>query len=282
MGRAPLRPDLDRAMNTIIASYKDGESVASLARRFDANYWSIATRLRKKGIRILSEEERSERRLNFGTGAAGRANAGVLRALVDGLMLGDGSIHPKGYVQIEQTKRRRGWLTHIEGVLQSIGAECRIIKIPPRTRTIEGRTVHSKGGNLLYTPCYVELKAERARWYPKGVKRVPDDVDLSPLALAYWFAGDGTYDEQGAVFFCTNGFLRKHVKQLAGRLTALGVPARCVSVPARENEFKISVTRRDDAQAFKEIVEPHMPACCRYKFKYVRAAKIASGPRRAS
>ena len=103
---------------------------------------------------------------------------------------------------------------------------------------------------------------------------------LTPLSLAYWFAGDGSYDGQGALFFYTNGFMQKHVKLLASRMTTLGVAARCVPVPQRSNEFKIAVTRRDDAQAFKEIIEPHLPACCRYKLKYVRAAKIASGPRR--
>lgn len=78
---------------------------------------------------------------------------------------------------------------------------------------------------MLYTPAYIELKGERLRWYPRGIKRIPADVSFDPLALAYWFCGDGTYDKHGAIFFCTNGFLKKEVNVLAQGLVELGSSA---------------------------------------------------------
>jgi hypothetical protein len=134
---------------------------------------------------------------------------------------------------------------------------------------LEGRAVRSKGGYLLYTPCYVEFQEQRRRWYPKGVKRVPKDVDLSPCSLAHWFAGDGTYDTSGSLFLCTDGFLKTEVVRLARTLCDLRVRAACVP-GQRPAQFKVAILRRDDAQLFKETVEAHLPACCIYKLRYVR------------
>ena len=146
----------------------------------------------------------------------------------------------------------------------------KIVQIPPRERILDRRKIKSSGGHLLYTPAFIELKAERERWYLKGKKRVPADVSFDPVALAYWFCGDGTYDTQGALFFCTNGFLKKDVEALAAGLVKLGVAARRIPAPERPHEYRVAITQRDAAQKFKELTEGYVPRCCRYKLAYVR------------
>lgn len=189
--------------------------------------------------------------------------------VVDGLLLGDGSVDRKGSLRIEQCATHLPWFDSIEQQLLLAGYSSKRTIVHPRIRHIEGREVRSKGGAVLYTSCV--FKDQRQRWYPKGVKCVPEDVALTPLSLAYWFCGDGTYDKQGALFFCTNGFLKKEVERLAKELTAQGVTARCKPL-SRSQEWQVAVTQRDAALRFKDIVESYLPPCFGYKLEHVRAA----------
>jgi LAGLIDADG DNA endonuclease family len=253
----------------LVKAYEAGESAASLARRFEANIWSILDRLRKAGVCIRTRVEQNARRLELN-----RKQAAVLRAIVDGLLLGDGSIDADGSLRLEQATVRRGWLKDVAVKLVDLGATSKTIRIPPRQRVLAGRKIKSDGGYMLYTPCFVELKAERERWYPKGTKRVPADVSFDPLALAYWFCGDGTYDESGALFFCTNGFLKKEVEVLSAGFVKLGVEARRIPTPGRSREHRVAITQRDAAQKFKELIEVYVPKCCRYKLTHVRPTLV--------
>jgi len=192
--------------------------------------------------------------------------------IVDGILLGDGWIDRKGLLRLEQSQAHAPWLDSVADDLATLGASTKIVPIAPRARYLEGREIRSSGGSLLYTPAYVELQEQRKRWYPKDKKRVPEDVVLSPLSIAYWFCGDGTYDKQGALFFCTNSFLKREAQQLAEGLTELGIRARCVPVPARSRQWKIAITERDAAQTLRELTEDHVPECFRYKVAHVRAA----------
>lgn len=253
-------------MNALVAEYQEA-SASSLARKYGTSVWTIINRLETAGVRIRSNKEQNEKRLNLS-----EAQNELFLEVVDGILLSDGSIDPKGCLRLEQSHAHAGWLEHIVTQWNSIGGSARSVPISPRERTIDGRKVFSGGGFLLYTPCYVELQEQRARWYPRGIKRVPSDVVLSPLSLAYWICGDGTYDKQGALFFCTNGFLKKEIHRLAQLLTDFGVRARCVPVPSRRRQWKIAITQRDASEQLRTRTEAHMPECFLYKFAHVRAA----------
>jgi len=122
---------------------------------------------------------------------------------------------------------------------------------------------------LLYTPCYVELKKQRARWYPKGEKRVPKGIKMSPMVLAQWLAGDGTYDHSGRLRFCTDGFRREDVDLLIRALGVVGLQATRAARP-RPGQYHVNVDRLDEAVKVKAMIEDLVPACFRYKLSYVR------------
>ena len=260
------REDLNS--DALVRAYEAGESAASLARRYKANIWTILSRLREAGVHIRTRVEQNERRLNLGVYA--RA---ALRILVDGLLLGDGSIDEDGSLRLEQAKARRGWLTQVKGELAVLGGACRIIPRPPRVRVIEGRKIKGGGGHLLYTPAYVELKKERQRWYPRGVKRVPYDIRLTAVSVAQWLAGDGTYDQKGRLVFCTEGFVRCDVDLLVRQLGKQLAIRSARADSGREAQFKINILDKNEAVRLADLVRPHLPRCCLYKLRYVRAPK---------
>jgi len=258
--------DLD--LDALVSRYEEGASAASLGRDFGVSTWTVLNRLRGAGIRIRSNKEQNEKRLDLDEVQQRR-----LVEIVDGLLLGDGSIDPKGSLRIEQTQDHLGWFDSIQQALGSVGAVSRRTPVAPRVRFIKDHEAHGKGGAVFYTPCYVELQEQRQRWYPKGKKRVPEDVLLTPLSIAYWFCGDGSYDKPGSLVFYTNSFFKKETERLARGLTKLGVRARCRPVGQhRYREWKIHILRRDDALRLRELMGDHVPECFQYKFVYVRAA----------
>lgn len=252
-------------MAELVERYEAGESASVLARSRGVSVWSVITRLRKAGIRIRSAEQQNRLQLDLS-----QENLEVFLSLVDGLMLGDGWIDRKGLLRLEQCSRRLGWVEQVQDALAGVGADSRIVPIPPRVRKIGGREVRSGGGHLLYTPAYAELKPQRRRWYPEGDKRVPADVRLTPLSLSHWFAGDGTSHEHGHLFFCTDGFPRQDVELLICALQGqVGIEAR-VKRTSRPGQFWVAIYKLDEAVKLRELIEPHLAECFSYKLRYVR------------
>jgi hypothetical protein len=67
------------------------------------------------------------------------------------------------------------------------------------------------------TRAYPILGVLRTIWYPNGIKIVPDDIWnlLTPLALAHWIIGDGSYHiRHGTIAFCTDNFTVSDVTKL--------------------------------------------------------------------
>lgn len=249
----------------LVSAYAAGESASALARRYGISVWAVLKRVRDAGVRVRSVKEQCEKRLGSPT-----TDAYTFRNLVDGLLLGDAYVDRKGLLHLEQSDVRFGWVEQVASLLAAVGAESRIIPIPPKIKEIEGRVVQGKSAHVLYTPAYVEMQGERRRWYPDGMKVIPRDLLLTPTSLAHWFCGDGTFSQDGSLDFCTNGFTEEDVTFLSERLLHdLGIVSNLAKTP-RPGQFKVQVARRDEAVKVRDIVEPLLPACCLYKLRHVR------------
>jgi hypothetical protein len=244
--------------------YKSGLSASSLAQYYGVSVWAIITRLRNSGIYIRSNKEQNEKRLNLNTD-----QQSYLTDIVDGLLLGDGQIDPKGLLRVEQSYKRKCWLDDILNTLSIIGASSKIIPTKPKETILEGRTINSNGGFLLYTPGYLEFQEQRKRWYPDGIKFVPRDLKLSPLTLSYWFAGDGTCNSNGILSFCTNGFVKPDTEFLIEKIKELGIEAN-LSKTSRDGQYTIGIYKISEVHKLKDIIQPLLPECCQYKLRFVK------------
>lgn len=255
----------------MLTEYSAGASAASLARKYQANIWSILSRVRAAGIPVRSNKEQNEKRLDLAP-----AKLAQLVEIIDGLMLGDGWIDRKGCLRLEQASRRKEWIDALEQQLASLGVSSRVIPIPPQTREIDGRSVSGRGGFLLYTPCYVEMQEQRQRWYPRGKKIVPLDLKMTPTVLTHWFCGDGSTNGAGALVFYTNGFKQEEVAFLVQCLARLGIESY-VQPHQRRGEFTVFVGRHDEAVKIKNLIQHLVPECCQYKLRHVRPSKKRIG-----
>lgn len=250
---------------SVVSAYAAGESASALARSHGISIWAVLKRVRDAGVPVRSIKEQCEKHRSPPT-----TDAYTFGEIVEGLLLGDAYIDRKGLIHLEQSDVRFGWVEQIASLLRDVGAESKIIPIPPKTRFIEGREVRSGDAHVLYTPAYVELQAERKRWYPGGKKVVPRDLLLTPMSVAHWFCGDGTSSPEGSLSFCTNGFLPEDVEFLVQCLQRdLGVHAH-TGRTSREGQLKIMVSQRDEAVKLQRVIEPLLPECCLYKLRNVR------------
>jgi len=252
----------------LVEAYRSGTSAYRLAKNAGVSIWAILKRLREAGVTIRPDGVRKTLDLTS-------EGSQVFRELVDGLLLGDGSIsRNKPSLRIEQSLVREGWLDDLQRRFSELGVKTGSTSIPQRTKIIEGRSVMKSPSRVMYLPLCDDVRAERSRWYPRNQKRVPRDLVLTPLTIATWFCGDGTHDQQGFLYFCTNGFVRSDVQWLADQLSVFA-EARCVPVnAARPGEYKIVITKRGQALALANIIRPYMPECCLYKLRFVRAPLV--------
>lgn len=196
-----------------------------------------------------------------------------LTEIVDGLMLGDGHLLRQGGLRLEQSHVRRGWVENVQQRLVSLRVSSTLDEVtrPARFRK-DGRLLPPYTGCSLRVPAYAELRILRQRWYPNGVKCVPEDVRLTAASVADWVSGDGTGTTAGGLILCTDGFTEQDVEHLICRLReTFGVRARTVF--SGGGRPKIGVLRKDDVLHLRDILLPHMSACCTYKFQHARAAQ---------
>jgi len=224
----------------------------------------VLGRLREAGLTIRKTQRERVPRLNLHVPLH-------LTEIVDGMLLGDGSIQTSGVLNLTQTLRRAAWLDQVRSWLDDIGVVSKIVDQRPSAKAqILGRKIQANPSRLLYSWGYQELKDQRTRWCPEGVKRVPKDVVLTPRSVALWFCGDGTSSSTGCLKFCTQGFERDDVVFLAKRLgEVVGIHATCGKT---KNGPILQILRRDDAVILRDYMLEHVHPCFLYKLSRVRPA----------
>lgn len=100
---------------------------------------------------------------------------------------------------------------------------------PPKLRDSHDKRTKKTYKNIAFrTRCLPLFTQERQRWYTsQGTKILPDDLVLSPLTCAVWFADDGSVklkvNKNGtlgmAMILYTDGFTAFEVKRLCSLLS---------------------------------------------------------------
>jgi hypothetical protein len=192
-----------------------------------------------------------------------------LRALFDGLLLGGAGIHraterANPFFAITEREKNAAWFDLIQNELRLAGVEHS--RYPGRIERIRTRA-------------YPDLIPFFERFYEKTwkgrQKRIPRDIDLTPLALAHFFAGRGHLVSQGyAIFFSTHAFPLADVEYLVNRLRAeYGLHAR---VMLQRHYPIIRLSRSGDRLRLRELLLPYLPECFHAKIQ-VRQSRPISG-----
>ena len=191
------------------------------------------------------------------------------RTLIDGLLLGDAHISRDGQLVIGQAVDKKGWIDQIGFTLADLDVEFTVKSHRSLQKSYfvtRDRVYKCKPIIRLSTSVYQEIVDERRRWYPKGKKRIPEDVDLSAKSVAHWFAGDGCGDINGRLKFCTQGFPRRDVNMLQSRFRDSDIHTNIADSRGPE----LHIMRLNDAYRVAQAIRPHLPYCMLYKLRYTR------------
>jgi len=110
-------------------------------------------------------------------------------------------------------------------------------------------------------PCFTKLHSS---WYNQGVKIVPNDIYdyLTPVALAHWIMGDGSYHPAG-LHLCTDSFSNQDVARLINVLI-LKYGLNCTMQGYKSGRPRIYIKTNSMAQ-LGVIVAPFMHPTMLYK-----------------
>jgi lambda repressor-like predicted transcriptional regulator len=193
-----------------------------------------------------------------------------LSELIDGLLLGDGSISKGGRLSITQNGHRSPWVLKIRVQLETFGIKCKVKTTPVKKKLINERECFTKEGLRLDTNRYYWLRDQRTRWYPNGIKIVPKDINLSSVSIANWYMGDGTLCKANyTADFCTDSFTVNDVDFLIAKLANFNIHA--AKTPRRKS-FRIRVSGIQNLDKLKQLIEPHIHQCFVYKIDFPKSS----------
>jgi hypothetical protein len=188
---------------------------------------------------------------------------------IDGELLGDGCLTTTAKNKKSESKycsvlfryssKHKEYIDYISNTLNSFGIKQsgNIIKMVDK----KTNSIHYKYNSK----SYVELIPIYKKWYLSGKKKVPKDIELTPIVLKQWYIGDGSIIQRKKrnimpyIILCTMGFLAENVIELAKQLTKLGFKASRFS----DNTIYISAYSVKD---FLEYIGLCPVDCYQYKW----------------
>lgn len=201
------------------------------------------------------------------------------KSIIDGLMLGDGSIENyKGISGRLGVWRKIEHQEYNEWIMQNTANLIRWTN--PTTRELKERRIKN---SLVGATTQHQIRSsrdkgflleQRERWY-LDKKTIPFDLKLNPVSLAVWFMDDGwlsgslSNDKKHFVpliGLCSQGFSKQGVDFLKEQLYDLGIKA------SHNKNGMLYISGSKQAPKFIEIVEPIIEeiGCMKYKIDMSR------------
>ncbi|MCK9459606.1 MAG: hypothetical protein M0R80_08205 [Proteobacteria bacterium] len=184
--------------------------------------------------------------------------------VLTGSLLGDGHLTKVKYgspsFSKSQATKRIEYLNWHFGIFGSIASSVKTCQ-----NWAKGKQ-YSK--SKFYTKTHPHLAELRKIWYPKGVKIVPHNITLTPLAVAIWFFDDGTNNlKNRCVKFATYSFNRDDCNFLVSQLSQMGFK----STVCKDNVIRV---RTESYKALIDMVKPYMLwNCFAHKILYREASR---------
>ena len=188
----------------------------------------------------------------------------------NGVMLSDGSMRilsgrSVGFELAQGGLDHRDWLLVAKFMMFALGVRC---------HGPNHYTVGSHDQLKIYS-CSNKgfLASQYERWYPNKRKRVPLDIELTPISLANWYMGDGCrrshYSHFVSADFCTDGFAPEDLDLLLTQLCDLGLSHISIyqHYSSRERKHGRINIHSVDFPKFVEMVRPFTVQSFCYKIK---------------
>ncbi len=176
--------------------------------------------------------------------------------LFDGFMLSDGYVSKK-YSHLAWSVKHREFNAYLKEVFS--------VYLPTSSSRFQKDVRSSNGGYITHrgnTKVHPDLKAQRNRWYPAGIKVVPKDVKITPKSLLMWYLGDGSCRPY-SIELCTDNFAKNDVKYLISKLCKIDLLCKM-----RYHCLKPRIVfNSSESKKFLNFIGNKSPVCC-YDYKF--------------
>lgn len=127
--------------------------------------------------------------------------------------------------------------------------------------------IHEQIRCLVYTKSMPYFTKLREKWYQDRKKIVPKDLIITPMALAFWYMGDG-FRSNEQIGLCTDNFSLYDHLILAQKLNKLSLNVSIVKIkPKRKfnkTTYRIFILKKSQDK-FIELIEPYITSTFNYK-----------------
>jgi hypothetical protein len=138
------------------------------------------------------------------------------RQIIDGCLLGDATMRCKlnSLIEVNHSFKQKELVDHLYFILS------KFVSTPPKPRKSNGRRIAYR----FTTRSLPIFNSFYRRFFPLGKKRVPTDIKLTPISLAYWIMDDGSRTYR-AMYLNTQQFNVIGQRILLDRLHNIGIEA---------------------------------------------------------
>lgn len=142
------------------------------------------------------------------------------QSVILGSLLGDGHLEaPKKSTHNSRFRKSQKIenYDYQQSLFLELGDYARSIKQYSKNRMLN-KKVYTEKEWTVYSASHPSFTDLRKKWY-REEKVVPDDIKLTPLALAYWFCDDGyIHSKDNNATICTHSFTKSEVEMLSSFL----------------------------------------------------------------
>ena len=176
---------------------------------------------------------------------------------INGELLGDGSLQSfsKYSAKFTYGSKYKEYIEYVSNTLNYFGIEQ------------VGKIYKRKDNNYSYASrAYPELLPIYKKWYPKGRKIVPRDIELTPLVARQWYIGDGCliHHKKGKpnINLATCSFTIFDVNWLVKQLVNIGLKTTRLY-----SSNTIHIWSRSTKKFLEYVGQPKV-MCYKYKWEY--------------
>lgn len=186
-------------------------------------------------------------------------------------MLGDGNIRMNGkHALLSVQQKNKEFVDHLWTICNRFDIIVNPVKKLTRVDKRSHNTTIAYGFQTLTLSYFTDLYK---LWYQKigktVVKVIPIDIEklLTPVAIAYWIAGDGTFDKsKNRIIICTDNFTIEECELLQNILLKkynIETYLKLSGVKSRD-QYRIVIPKRE-LKKFQTLVVDHLHPSLHYR-----------------
>ena len=193
-----------------------------------------------------------------------------LQQLIEGHLLGDGCVAKEGNFRLGTNNQ--DYASFTQSCLNKLtNKKSKSTYYPSVLKTWKTGEFTSKESWSVNCVCSKIFKPQRKRWYPEGVKIVPEDFELTPLSCNRWYCDDGYLSVVPkhsicTVTLCTDSFTLLEVDFLRNQISdKIGIETGTRKI--KKKFLRIVIYSPKRVVKFLEYIGPCPVDSFQYKWK---------------